>query len=53
MLEMNSLIEFALAETTAPTKAMSGGITHSHFLSNTSDSLPTIGLSTLCMSKGP
>jgi len=46
-------IEVALAETTAPTKAMSGGIAARYLRSRTSDSLPTMGDKTLCMSSGP
>jgi hypothetical protein len=47
------VIEVALAEITAPAKEINGGIMASHFLSRTSDNLPTIGDRTLCIRRGP
>lgn len=47
------LIELALAETTAPMKAISGGMEERYRRSRTSDRRPTIGERTLCMSRGP
>jgi len=46
-------IEEAVAETTAPTKAINGGMAARYFLSNTSESRPTIGERTLWMRRGP
>jgi hypothetical protein len=46
-------IDLAVADTTAPMNAMSGGIAARYFLSNTSESRPTIGESTLWIKSGP
>lgn len=46
-------IEFAVAETTAPIKAISGGIDTSHFRSSTSLSRPIIGLRPAWIRRGP
>lgn len=50
---INMLIEVALAETTAPTKATNGGIDDKYRRSRTSDKRPTIGERAACTSRGP
>jgi hypothetical protein len=47
------VIEVALAEITAPAKEIIGGTIAKYFLSSTSESRPTIGERTLCISNGP
>ena len=46
-------MEEALADITAPMNAINGGMLARYFLSRTSDSRPTMGERTLCMSSGP
>ena len=46
-------IDEALAEITAPMKAIRGGMLAKYFLSRTSESRPTMGERTLCISNGP
>lgn len=50
---MSMVIEVALADMTAPMKDIAGGAMARYFLSSTSESRPTIGDSTLCISNGP
>ena len=50
---MSILIDVALAEMTAPANAINGGNAARYFLLRTSDSLPTMGERTLCISSGP
>ena len=50
---ISMLIEVALAETTAPTKAMTGGMEARYLRSSTSERRPIIGERTLCIRRGP
>lgn len=50
---MSMLMDVALAYITAPTKATSGGTAARCLRSSTSESLPTMGDSTLCINSGP
>ena len=50
---INIVIDEALADMTAPTKAIKGGILARYLRSRTSDSRPTIGERTLCIKSGP
>ncbi|KAK5630333.1 hypothetical protein RRF57_006048 [Xylaria bambusicola] len=46
-------IDLAVADTTAPTNAMSGGMAARYFRSSTSESRPTMGERTLWIRRGP
>ena len=46
-------MDWARAETTAPAKAINGGIAARYFLSRTSDNLPIIGDNAACTKSGP
>lgn len=50
---ISMLIEVALAQMMLPTQAMSGGMVAKSFRSRTSESRPTRGDRTDCMSRGP
>lgn len=50
---INTDIDCAVADTTAPTKAISGGMAARYFLSSTSESRPTMGDRTLWIKRGP
>jgi hypothetical protein len=49
---INAFIEVALAETTAPAKAMMGGIEAKYFLSTTSERRPMMGEIVDCIRRG-